>query len=85
MHDTGSVVAIVEHAREVRPFCPCGHHTIPVLRAGVVWLDCRLVNASANGVVRRLLTMVLGHAHHRIATIEPIGRSAVGVGLLEAA
>ena len=34
------VVELIERANDADPVCPCGRHTTPVLRDGVVWLEC---------------------------------------------
>jgi hypothetical protein len=56
--------------REVRevPFCECGAPTVPVARAGGLWLECVSLS-QRKSLIKKLLTLDLttGHVRRRIA------------------
>jgi hypothetical protein len=65
MIDNRQPVDTIERANDLRPFCPCGSHTMPVWRDGAVWLECATLAEPRTGRVQRVLAAVLAPAHVR--------------------
>ena len=59
------IVDLIEQTNDDQPFCPCGAHTAPVWRDGIVWLECAtLVTPRANRLAQ-VLADVVSPAHVR--------------------
>jgi hypothetical protein len=73
MTDTHQIVDRIERANDERPYCPCGIHTTPVYRDGIVWLECASLSTRRNGRLARLIADVTQPAHvrARIADVPP--------------
>jgi hypothetical protein len=69
MYDQARVVDLIEKANDARPFCPCGRHTTPVWRDGVVWLECSSLSEPRDGVVARLVAAASAAVHVRTAIV----------------
>jgi hypothetical protein len=67
-HDP-AVVDLIEQANDATPFCPCGAHTTPVWRDGIVWLDCSTLVEPPAGAIRRLLNAMVAHVHREIVDL----------------
>ena len=65
MSDQARVVDLIETANDARPFCPCGRHTTPVWRAGVVYLECASLSEPRDGVIARVVAAATAPAHVR--------------------
>ena len=63
--DTG-VVDLIERANDATPYCPCGSHTTPVWRDGIVWLDCAALVEPPRSAIRRLLRAIVPHVHQQV-------------------
>ncbi len=57
------IVAMIERANDAQPNCPCGRHTTPVWRDGVVWLECASINEPHDGRIRRALAALTAQVH----------------------
>ncbi|HEV8282187.1 MAG TPA: hypothetical protein VGQ02_10030 [Candidatus Limnocylindrales bacterium] len=73
MSNNRQIVDMIERANDERPFCPCGMHTTPVWRDGVVWLECATLSKPRKGRLARLIAEVTGpaHVHTRIVEVPP--------------
>jgi hypothetical protein len=69
MFDNARAVDLIEKAVDVRPFCSCGRHTMPVWRDGVVWLECSSLGEARKGVVARLVAAATSPAHVRMPVV----------------
>ena len=65
MLDTTAALECIEAAERETPFCWCGAPTVPIARQGRIWLRCRSIDES-KGLVRRLLTLDVGHTDRAI-------------------
>ena len=63
-------VDLIEHANDEQPFCPCGMHTTPVWRDGVVWLECASLGKPRTNRLARILADVAEPAHVRRRIVE---------------
>ena len=70
MSDRSRIVDVIEKANDARPFCPCGHHTTPVWRDGVVWLECASLSEPRDGVVARVIAAATAPIHVRSPIID---------------
>jgi hypothetical protein len=68
-HDT-QIIDLIERATDARPYCPCGSHTTPVWRDGVVWLECATVSHPDGSALRRLFASVTGPSHIHFPIVE---------------
>jgi hypothetical protein len=59
------IVGLIEQINDEQPFCPCGMHTTPVWRDGVVWLECASLSKPRRHRITRILAEVLDPAHVR--------------------
>jgi len=66
MYDQSSVVDLIERANDARPFCPCGRHTTPVWRDGVIWLECASLSDPRESAISRLFAAATAPAHIKI-------------------
>ena len=64
-----AIVDLIDRANDATPFCPCGSHTTPVWRDGIVWLDCASLVEPAPGALRRLLQVLAPHVHEVIVNL----------------
>lgn len=71
MIDNRQVVDLIERANDAQPACPCGQHTTPVWRDGVVWLECASRTQPSAGYLARLVASLttLAHTHARIVDV----------------
>ncbi len=70
MYDQSRVVDLIEKANDARPFCPCGRHTAPVWRDGVVWLECSSLSDPREGVVARIVAAAIAPVHVKFPIID---------------
>jgi hypothetical protein len=70
MYDMSQVVDLIERANDARPFCPCGRHTTPVWRDGVVWLECASLSDERDGIVARVLAAATAPVHIKSPIVE---------------
>ena len=70
MSDQTRVVDLIEKANDARPFCPCGRHTTPVWRDGVVWLECASLSERPDGVIARVVAVATSPIHVRTPIID---------------
>lgn len=75
MIDNSTALERIEHAEHETPFCWCGAPTVPVHRGGVIWLGCSSL-ALPKGLVRRLLTLDVGHTHRPILDLSELEAAA---------
>ena len=75
MYDQSRVVDLIEQANDARPFCPCGRHTTPVWRDGVVWLECSSISEPRDGVVARIVATATAPGHLKFPIIEIPGEA----------
>jgi hypothetical protein len=59
------IVDLIEQTNDEQPFCPCGTHTTPVWRDGVVWLECATRSNPRRNRLARVLADVIEPAHVR--------------------
>jgi len=64
------IIDLIERASAARPFCPCGSHTTPVWRDGVVWLECATITEPDGNQIRRILNSIAGPWHVHLAIVE---------------
>ena len=64
------VVDLIERANDADPMCPCGRHTAPVFRDGVVWLECSYLSEPHYGRLGRLVAAATTFAHTRSRIVE---------------
>ena len=65
MINNPQIVELIEQTNDDQPFCPCGAHTTPVWRDGVVWLECASRRAPRTNRLARVLADVMAPAHVR--------------------
>ena len=65
MINNPQIVDLIEQTNDEQPFCPCGKHTAPVWRDGVVWLECDALSSPRGNRLTRVLAYVLEPAHVR--------------------
>lgn len=70
MYDRSHVVDLIEKAADARPFCPCGRHTTPVWRDGVVWLECSSLSQPRDGFVARVVAAATAPSHIKVPIID---------------
>jgi len=70
MYDQPRLVDLIERANDARPFCPCGRHTTPVWRDGVVWLECSSLSDPRDGIVARLVAAATAPIHLKTPIID---------------
>ena len=72
------VVDLIERANDADPVCPCGRHTTPVFRDGVVWLECSYLSEPREGRFSRLVAAAtaFSHTHARIVEVPFTAESA---------
>jgi hypothetical protein len=70
VYDKSHVVDLIERANDARPFCPCGRHTTPVWRDGVVWLECASLSDERDGIVARVLAAATSPIHIKSAIVD---------------
>jgi hypothetical protein len=68
-HDT-QIIDLIERASDARPYCPCGSHTTPVWRDGVVWLECATVSHPDGSALRKLFSSFTGAWHVHVPIVE---------------
>jgi len=73
-HET-QIIDLIERASDARPYCPCGSHTTPVWRDGVVWLECATISHPDGSTLRKLLSTVTGAWHVHDPIVEAPGEA----------
>ena len=68
-HDT-QIIDLIERASDARPYCPCGSHTTPVWRDGVVWLECATISHPDGTTLRKLFASLTGAWHVHAPIVE---------------
>ena len=68
-HDT-QIIDLIERASDARPYCPCGSHTTPVWRDGVVWLECATISHPDGTTLRKLFSSFTGAWHVHVPIVE---------------
>jgi hypothetical protein len=71
MIDDRQALDLIEQAQSDQPFCACGQGTLPVGRAGGVWLECRSLQDPASGFIRRLAAVFSVHTRELIVDLSP--------------
>ena len=71
MSQETQIIDLIERASDARPYCPCGSHTTPVWRDGVVWLECATITHPDGNALRQLFASVTGawHVHDPIVEV----------------
>jgi hypothetical protein len=70
MTDNRQIVDMIERANDAQPYCPCGWHTTPVWRDGVVWLECASLSEPRESLVDRLIAQLTSPVHIHFAIVE---------------
>jgi len=70
MSQETQIIDLIERASDARPYCPCGSHTTPVWRDGVVWLECATVSDPDGGAFRKLFAALAGARHVHVPIVE---------------
>jgi hypothetical protein len=64
------IIDLIERASDARPYCPCGSHTTPVWRDGVVWLECATISHPDGGAWRKLFASATSAWHVHVAIVD---------------
>jgi hypothetical protein len=70
MSDQSRVVDLIEKANDASPFCPCGRHTRPVWRDGIVFIECASLNEPRDGVIARVVSAATAAVHVRTPIVD---------------
>jgi hypothetical protein len=70
MNDQPRVVDLIERANDQTRFCPCGRHTAPIWRDGVVWLECASLSDPERRGIRRILHVMTTPAHVHVPIVD---------------
>ena len=70
MLHNAQVIDLIEQANNARPYCPCGSHTTPVWRDGVVWLECATISHPDGNALRKLFASLTGPWHVHVLIVE---------------
>jgi hypothetical protein len=68
---TAAALERIQDAERRTPFCWCGAPTVPVERRGVIRLECSSLDRP-RGVLRRLLTLEVGHTDQPILDLSEL-------------
>jgi hypothetical protein len=75
MLDHTAALERIEHAQRETPVCWCGAPTVVVDRHGAIWLRCSSLDRP-KGLVRRLLTLDVGHTDRPILDLSELQAAA---------
>lgn len=70
MDDNRQIVDMIERANDAQPYCPCGWHTTPVWRDGIVWLECASLSEPRTGLVQRIVAQLSAPVHVHVPIVD---------------
>ena len=76
MNHRNQLIDLIERARDARPYCSCGAHTVTVVRDAIVWLDCSTLADRPRGTIRRVLHDLAPHVREAVVDLGEVRTAA---------